>query len=442
MKQWTAFVLTLALAAGSLVAAQMSPDDQRALREGIERHFDVVPLSDAVALRPRARMRDVRLIEIGSGGISINGDPVTGRELRDRLGSDADLVIRLSYLSADERRLVFAPKPVEAEAPADRPSAEAPATGSGSQTIRTRRSTGERVRVFGNVNVDENEEIGGQVVAVMGSVRIDGEVGDQVVAVLGSVVLGPHAVVRGDVISVGGTVRRAEGAQIRGSITEVSLNNIDGLHVAPWASTWTPFYFFNSFSAVPRLIGSTFRLGLLILLSLIALVIARPTVERSAARVAENPLKAILVGLLAEILLVPVFVLVAIVLSVSIVGIPLLVLMPFACLLLVLMALAGFSGTACAIGQWLRRRFGLTHGSAVFDVIIGVIVILLPVLFGRVLALAGWPVTPLVVLLIASGFAIELLAWASGFGAVLTNVLSRWQARRSTRSPLTSPPVA
>ena len=60
---------------------------------------------------------------------------------------------------------------------------------------------------------EEDEEVTGQVVAVLGSVRIDGAVGDQVVAVLGSVELGPKAVVRGDIISVGGRVHRSEGAR-------------------------------------------------------------------------------------------------------------------------------------------------------------------------------------------------------------------------------------
>ena len=31
------------------------------------------------------------------------------------------------------------------------------------------------------------------------------------------------------------------------------------------------------------------------------------------------------------------------------------------------------------------------------------------------------------------GFAVELLAWASGFGAMLINAFTRWQARRPFR---------
>jgi predicted small integral membrane protein len=37
------------------------------------------------------------------------------------------------------------------------------------------------------------------------------------------------------------------------------------------------------------------------------------------------------------------------------------------------------------------------------------------------------------VLLVAIGFTLELLAWASGFGAMLGHAFSGWQARRPHR---------
>jgi len=39
-----------------------------------------------------------------------------------------------------------------------------------------------------------------------------------------------------------------------------------------------------------------------------------------------------------------------------------------------------------------------------------------------------------VFMLVATGLAVEFLAWASGFGAVLTNAYSRWRARRAARA--------
>jgi hypothetical protein len=203
---------------------------------------------------------------------------------------------------------------------------------------------------------------------------------------------------------------------------------------------WRGVYFLDRFAAFPRLVGTSFRLLLLVLLVSMALVVARPTVEASAQRVTDRPLQTTIVGIVAQLLIVPVMILTVIVLAVSIIGIPLLLLVPFAVLALILLALAGFSGTVYAVGQFTRRKMGMTSAAPFVDIFIGVVVILLPVLVGRLLALAGWPATPFALLLLSLGFVVELLAWSSGFGAVLTNGFSRWQARRSSRS-MTPPPI-
>jgi hypothetical protein len=129
-----------------------------------------------------------------------------------------------------------------------------------------------------------------------------------------------------------------------------------------------------------------------------------------------------------------VFLLTALVLVLTIIGIPLLVLLPFGIIVLLLMALAGFTGTACAIGSAARRRFGMGHASGFLDVILGIVIILSPVLLGRFVGMAGWPADPFVWLLVLTGTAFEFLAWTTGFGAVLINTFSRWRARRVART--------
>jgi len=433
MKQWIASIVLGTLIATALtvgvVARQPTEEEQRALRARLEERYDIVPLSDSVALTPKARRSDVRLIEV-SDTIAVNGTVVTGRELRERVGADADAILRLSYLDPVIRRALFAPGPGRStalESPAERPPAERPP----GDATRMHRGGGDRVRVFGDVRVREDEAVGGQVIAVIGSVRIDGEVGDQVVAVLGSVDLGPKAVVKGDIVSVGGRVRRAEGSQVGGGVTEVSLADANArLHIAPWMGGFGVRPFFDGFGAFPHLLGSTFRLLLLIMLTSLALVVARGTVESSAHRLADDPIKSTLVGIAAEILIAPMLVLTAVVLAISLIGIPLLLLMPFVVLFLIVLALLGFSGTALAMGQWARRRFGLSTSPGIIDVCLGVVLILLPLLLGRVIALGGWLASPVSFLLIAAGVGMEFLAWSAGFGAVLTNAFGRWQARR------------
>jgi len=444
MTRWIAVLLAaVVLSAAAALAQQPPTDQQRELRSRIEERFDVVPLTDALALRPKTPLRDVRLIEIAAdGGVAINGEPVTGRELREQLGADADSVIRLSQMDADARRALFtatqpappAQEPVEAVEPS-RPDPRSP-----EPVSQRRRSSGDRVQIFGDVRVNANESVAGQVVAVIGSVRIDGEVGDQVVAVLGSVDLGPNAIVRGDVVSVGGRVRRAEGAQVRGGVTQIALGDAGlPVHVRWPDEWWGPMYVFGGFGAVPRLIGSGFRLLLLIFLAGLAFVIARPTVEAAAQRLTDNPVQATFVGVAAEILIVPTLILTSVILAITIIGIPLLLLMPFVILVLLLMALLGFTGVAAAVGQWFRRRTGLGTAGSLADVALGVVVILLPLLIGRLVGIGGWGLTPLAFLLVAAGLAVEFLAWTAGFGAVLTNAFSRWQARRTAK--LTPPPV-
>ena len=441
MKALTSIVLVLATVLFNSQAAwtQARPEDRRALREQLERKYDLVPLSDGVGLRPKAR-GDVRLVEVTAGTVAINGDVVTGRELRDRLGADADAVLRLSYLSTDELREVAAPPAPAPAPPAPEPSLERTPSEPRPERDWRHRSHGDRIRIFGNVSVNQDEEIGGQAVAVFGSVRVDGKVDDQVVAVLGSVILGSDAVVGGDVVSVGGRVIRSPGAETRGSVTEVALTDSWVPFHGPWSRGWEGAPFFFSFGAVPRLIGTGVRLSLLLLLTGVALLVARRSVDASAVRVADNPLKTTVVGLVAEVLVLPVLVLTAIVLSISIIGIPLLLLLPFVVLALLVMALVGFTGTAAAIGNAVQRRYSPGAQTPYMAVVVGVLVILSPVILGRVLAVVGWPVTPAAVLLVGVGFTLELLAWASGFGAVLSTALSGWRSRRA-RHTMVAPPI-
>jgi hypothetical protein len=93
-----------------------------------------------------------------------------------------------------------------------------------------------------------------------------------------------------------------------------------------------------------------------------------------------------------------------------------------------------------AIGQWARRRFGIAPASEFADVWLGILIVLLPVLLGRLVGLGGFLTGPVAILLIAAGFGLEFLVWSTGFGAVITNAFSRWQARRTVH-PVMPPPA-
>ena len=115
--------------AGAAQSAERDPERETLGRQ-IEQRFDVLPVQGGLVLKPKGASRGVRSIELTNGAIAIDGEPVTGAELKRRLGADADLIIRLSYLDASEQRALFEPpaagaptaerrrpKPQAAEAP-------------------------------------------------------------------------------------------------------------------------------------------------------------------------------------------------------------------------------------------------------------------------------------------------------------------------------------
>src|SRR5215218_6536572 len=98
-------------------AAAQSPSPPASRSQALDR-FRVLVIRDGLVLTPR--QGDGKTIEIRNGSIALDGTPVSGSELRDALGTDADVVIQLSYASADALRAAFAPPaaPAAPSAPA------------------------------------------------------------------------------------------------------------------------------------------------------------------------------------------------------------------------------------------------------------------------------------------------------------------------------------
>src|SRR5579862_2789623 len=124
MKLATAsIVAACALAAPPLARAQGSGPQTADLARQIERRFTVLPITGGVVLTPRSGISSVKSIEVANGTIAIDGTPVTGAELRQKLGADADPVIQLSYLSPSDQRALAVPP---GAAPAPPPPVEPP----------------------------------------------------------------------------------------------------------------------------------------------------------------------------------------------------------------------------------------------------------------------------------------------------------------------------
>jgi hypothetical protein len=418
--------------------AQAVSAEHAELRQQIERRFEVLPLRDGIMLQPRSPASGVRSIEITDGPIAIDGVAATGAELRAKLGADADAVLQLSYLDAAARRALFRlvpPAVPSASQPTLTPAAPEPPVVPDSRRRRENRR-GDRVRIGGSVTVDEDEVVAGNVVAVGGSARVRGEVRGDVVAVGGSVDLGPRAVVSQDVVVVGGALRREPGSVIEGQLHEVGFGDID---FGDWRWRWgsTPF-------AWPWL-GRTFalmstagRIAILCLLAAVVLLLGREDIERISARAAAEPLKAGAIGILAQLLFLPVLIVTIVILVATIVGIPLLLLIPFALVGLGIVALVGFTGVAYRLGGLVGSRCGWNLPGPYAATIIGILVIVSPLLLARLLAFIGGPIFPMTLGLGIIAFLAEYLVWTVGFGAV---ALVWYNRPRATPPPMVPPPI-
>jgi hypothetical protein len=438
----SAMVLSVLLsAAGADAAAPPAPAQRSSerrsadeLRDRLAARYDILPLTRGIALRSKSRPS--ALVEImNDGEIAVDGAPVSGRELRERLGADADLILQLSYLDADDRRaFVGAGTRERAQEPPPHPPepTHAPEVHPPDQRDeRVREHIGERVAVFGRVAVERDQVVDGQVVTVFGSSRIDGEVRDQVVAVFGSIELGPESRVDGDVTVVGGQLHRAPGSVVTGSAREIGVGGAPtfSFRGMPW---WDGDFMFQPFSGTARLMGTVFRLILLMLLGAIALLIAREPVERIADRMTADPIKAAVVGVLAELLFFPLLVLTCVILAITIIGIPLLLFVPFLIVGLLFVLLGGFIGAAYSVGGLASARFGSGSGQPYVRLFLGIVIILMPLLVARLFGVVGGPMYVFAGILGLFAFLVEYVAWTMGFGAALMGVFSRW---RSTRRP-------
>lgn len=416
--------LALLVPFGTGQAAAQTPDTLAqaqeaslgALRAQIESRYQVQPVRDGILLLPSYGNPQVQTIELADGEIAINGQGVTGAELRALVAEDADAILRLSYLEPDDRRILFgiggAPLPADTTAVVDQDTVPAEEAVEQEEDIDFDRSTEDRVRVGASVRVREDEIIDGDVVAVFGSVRVDGTVTGDVTAVGGSVELGPNAVVEGDVVVVGGTLDRASGARIEGSVEEVAWG---GAGFRTHAPDFEPPFL----KGIGGLIMTVVWIVVLGALASLVYLLARRPVERMSYRVARSPWKAALVGLVAQLLFLPVLVLTVILLAVSIIGIPLLLVVPFALVALAIGVLVGFTAVARNVGSGAETRFGWQHDNPYIAVAVGVGLIMLVSFFASALGVAGGPLGVFAILLGILGFVIQYAAWTVGFGALL-----------------------
>ena len=411
------------------------------LRDRVTMRFDIVALQQGVALVPREAGSAVRMIQVVDGVVTVDGVSLTGGQLRDRLGADADLVLQVSYMDREQQRALVAGGVSGGTGGAGATFDPPPATTAPATVERSEVRRGDVIRFGDAVTVERNERVEGDVVVFGDSADIDGEVTGDVTVFGDRLRLGPNAVVRGDVNAIGGNLDRDSGAQVEGDVNEVGRGR-----GTMRGDMDVPGMFFGSmWSRVWGLGATILRLTVLVLVGLIIAAFGRNALERIGTRIAATPVRAGLIGLAAEVLFLPVTVLTVVVLAISIVGIPLLVLVPFAILLVMLVGLVGFTGLAHHFGGRVSARFGWSAPGPYASVAIGVVAVGALTLIGKLAGLAGGfflgaPLTGI-------GYLAEYAAWTVGFGAALLywyEMQPGWvgSRRRTATAPVAPPPEA
>lgn len=299
----------------------------------------------------------------------------------------------------------------------------------------TYRLTGTRIAFGQDVRIERDEEVTDAVVVVGGSATIDGRVRDGVVVVGGNVHLSATADVRGDIVLVGGQIIRDPGAQLIGGVNHVSFGGWSRRNFG-----WFPSVRFGEVGRWFSLFGTLARVSVLAVLMAMMLIVARAPVARVGRAALAEPLKALIIGLAAEIFFIPVLIAASIGLAITIIGIPLVaVLIPIAIVVAVFAFVLGFTALACRVGEWIEDRLGWQPGNAFIATAIGFIVLLAPTLLARFINVASDGLGPMTFVLVAFGLTVEFVAWTMGLGAAITTGLGRWY---TVPPPIVAPPAS
>ncbi len=483
---------------GVLGAAAAQTVDVDEIRGGLEARFVLSPLIDGVLLISREDGPGPRTVEVSGSAIAIDAQPV-GQGRAPRAAGRGDRPVDRRACRARRRESPRAARPGRSGAgsrrgggPGDRggprPRTEeanaaviAESVGDeGEESARSERDetrreprtekrrprrTGEpEVAFAGNLTVEKDEvtedvlvfggrlkvigRVEGDATVIGGSANIEGEVEGDVTAIGGPVRLEEGSLVQGDVTSVGGKVYREDGARVEGDVEQVPFNA--DLNFGPlkdwhqWRDRESAYRHFdvNPWGWWSGIGWELFGLLVVAALAWLSLLLAQKPIGRMERRIESEPWKTGLVGLLAIVLFVPTFVMLAVFLAISIIGIPLLLVLPF---LLLAVAIAGWLGlvaVAGRVGSWAEERFGWRLGSPFWIVLVGFALLSALSIVGELLDFGVAPMRFIAAMFAFFGAIVSFAAWTIACGAaVLTRfgTADSWNRAEEFAAPL--PPV-
>ncbi len=227
------------------------------------------------------------------------------------------------------------------------------------------------VQIGEDIVIERGEHVLGHVFAMGGSVTVRGIVDDDVVAAGGDVILEEGAQVRGDAVSIGGNVEKAPGATILGS--SVSFGNLP----AGLLGLQGLNFIGHGFDAV----GRVFKILFWLLIAWVTVTLTRERARRITARIDGETLASLGYGLLGIMAIAPatiVVALAAVLLAVTIIGIPVavLLLLGYSLAIVVLLFWGAILG-ASALGGWVVGRLSPRLGAPelVRNTMVGVVAV-------------------------------------------------------------------
>ena len=216
------------------------------------------------------------------------------------------------------------------------------------------------VRIGESVYIDNNELVRGDLVSIFGNVVIEGKVMGDVVSIFGDVDLESSAIINGEVVTVLGTLNRSEGARVRGEIVEVGGS---GPNISP---------VFWGIPPIGRGLGGFIALfvKLVIGLLLLGIVLAflSDRMQRSSEYVFGSFFKSLGIGALVIIAGSIVVAVVAAILSITIVGIPVAILLVLS---FIALCLLGYFVSAVSVGRVIVKKMKIESDSIYLQGFIG-----------------------------------------------------------------------
>ena len=265
------------------------------------------------------------------------------------------------------------------------------------------RSESEIVQFFKDVTVDKGESAG-DVVSLFGNVKNFGTIRGDCVAVLGSIEQGDSAVISGDAVSIGGAIRETgTGARVEGQTVSIGF-----LPFAGFAIPSVPLLLFFGLFAFVLFAGLAGLFGRLFPERLVGM----------ARTISRRTFLSLVLGLLSG----PLALMLALLLLVTVIGIPLALLLP---LLYALAAFVGYVASAYLLGCKLLRLPLDAKGPMFAPIAAGTGFVTLFYLLGVPLIAFEGGFRMFGFTLLALWIVVGKVCWMLGFGALLLSRLGQ-----------------